>query len=96
MARKAGRAYQTFKAYIRHAHAITNQPCALCGEPIDYTLAYPNPWCWSLDHIQAIHQGGMEFDPANTQASHLRHNLSRGASEGNHKRKPQAWTSRTW
>lgn len=101
MPRRAGRAYQQFKAYIRHQHAITNQPCQVepCLFPsraIDYTLSYPHPQAWSLDHTQALHQGGHEFDPTNCQASHLRCNLSRGATEGNHKRKPKRWTSRQW
>lgn len=99
MARKAGRAYQEFKARIRIVHAHQLRPCALCTEPIDYQLRYPHPQCWSLDHRVALHQGGNEFDPLNAQASHLVCNQSRGASEGNARRKPALvpqHTSKRW
>lgn len=96
MARKAGRAYQTFKAQVRLVHASQARPCALCSKPIDYRLAYPHSQSWSLDHRVALHQGGHEFDPSNTQASHLRCNQSRGASEANAKRGARRQALREW
>ena len=29
-------------------------PCALCGEPIDYTLKYPHPKSYVVDHVEPI------------------------------------------
>ena len=29
-------------------------PCALCGEPIDYTLRYPDPMSYVVDHIEPL------------------------------------------
>ena len=28
--------------------------CALCAKPIDYTLKYPDPWCYVVDHILPV------------------------------------------
>lgn len=96
MARKAGRRYQQFKAQVRRLHASQVRPCALCSTAIDYRLGYPHPESWSLDHKVALHQGGEEFDPLNAQASHLRCNQSRGASESNAKRRQWRHTSVRW
>ena len=37
----------------RHRSVIARgkPPCALCGEPIDYTLKYPHPKSFVVDHI---------------------------------------------
>ena len=37
----------------RHRAAIarTKPPCALCEQPIDYTLKYPDPGAYVVDHI---------------------------------------------
>src|SRR5690349_20027157 len=29
-------------------------PCALCGQPIDYTLKWPDPKCYVVDHIEPL------------------------------------------
>lgn len=44
-------------------------PCALCGKPIDYTLTYPDLWCYVVDHKHPINRGG-EDNLANKQAAH--------------------------
>lgn len=38
----------------RRVIARTKPPCALCEEPIDYTLKWPDPMCFVVDHIQPI------------------------------------------
>lgn len=98
---RSGRRYQTFKAAVRNVHQDHGLPCALCDQPINYALHYPHPLSWSLDHIRSMMAGGAVFDPANTQPSHLRCNQSRGASEGNAKRRrrrepTQTPTSARW
>lgn len=87
---RSGKRYQQFKARIRATHAAMALPCRLCTDPINYRLQYPHPRSWSLDHILAVHEGGAVFDPRNTQPSHLHCNLSRGATEGNRKRRRRA------
>ena len=40
----------------RHRSAIARSKpdCALCQQPIDYTLVYPDPWCYVVDHITPL------------------------------------------
>lgn len=59
----------TLRRRHRAAHARTKPPCALCGDPIDYTLKYPDPGSFVVDHIIPIDKGGPDV-LANTQAAH--------------------------
>ncbi len=38
----------------RRTIARCKPPCALCEQPIDYTLKYPDPLCFTVDHITPI------------------------------------------
>ena len=38
------------RAIIRRGHP----PCALCGHPIDYTLKWPDPLSYEVDHIEPL------------------------------------------
>lgn len=44
--------------------------CKLCGEPVDESIAYPNPKSASLDHVLPIAKGG-GHTRANCQLAHL-------------------------
>lgn len=44
--------------------------CKLCGVPVDFAAAYPDPWSGSVDHIIPWSRGGAH-DPANLQLAHL-------------------------
>ena len=70
-------------------HAMREQlkarqdPCHICGFPIDPQVRYPHPLSWSCDHILPRSQLHPE-DPrnwhlSNARAAHLRCNTSRGA-----------------
>lgn len=52
--------------------------CALCFEPVDFSLKWPAPFSKSLDHILPISRGG-SHTLANCQIAHLRCNISKGA-----------------
>lgn len=52
--------------------------CHLCGDSIDRDEKFPHPRSASLDHVVPIALGG-EHTRANTAASHLRCNVSKGA-----------------
>lgn len=55
----------------RHRSVIARAkpPCAICGADIDYTLRYPDPGSFVVDHIVPVyHGGGDELD--NKQAAH--------------------------
>lgn len=52
--------------------------CGICSEDIPRVTIWPHPLSPSLDHIQAISNGG-NHSYSNTQASHLACNMSKGA-----------------
>jgi len=43
--------------------------CHICGKPIDYTLSYPDPDCFVVDHVVAIANGGSDA-LSNKKAAH--------------------------
>ena len=92
----SGRAWQKATAPYRTHWANTNAPCALCGEPIDYTLPASHRLALTVDHIHARWAGGPPLDPANWQPAHLACNSSRGASERHHGHPTPQHTSTRW
>lgn len=70
------------------------RPCCHCGQKIDYSLAAPNSWSFTVEHIKpwSTHPELRE-DPANLDAAHWSCNSSRG----NREVKPSLGsTSRQW
>jgi len=58
------------------------RPCWLCGQPIDYTVDYPHPDAFVVDHKQSwINHPELREDPANLAAAHARCNSSKGKSD---------------
>ena len=55
----------------RHRKAISagHPPCAICGKPIDYTIKWPHPQAYVVDHIIPIAAGGPDT-LANKQPAH--------------------------
>lgn len=53
-------------------------PCALCGQPIDYTLPVGDPWSYELDEIIPVSRGGSPTDFNNVQPVHRRCNQKKG------------------
>ena len=51
--------------------------CGICCDPIPKDHSYPSPLSASLDHVVPLIRGG-DHSMANSQASHLRCNLSKG------------------
>jgi 5-methylcytosine-specific restriction endonuclease McrA len=60
----------------RRAIARTKPDCALCGNPIDYTLRSPDPMSYEVDHIVPLARGGQD-DLSNKQASHRQCNRAK-------------------
>lgn len=46
----------------RHRAVIARgkPPCHICGEPIDYTLKYPDLMAYVVDHIVPLNKGGSD------------------------------------
>lgn len=56
-----------------------NKPnCAICGRPIDYTLKWPDPMCFVVDHIHPLTKGGPDT-LANKQPAHATCNSTKRA-----------------
>lgn len=57
----------------RHKHRARirkDQPaCHICGNTIDYTLKWPDPKCFVVDHITPLAKGGADT-LANKKAAH--------------------------
>lgn len=67
----------------RLAEAASNgEPCAICGESIDYTLTYnrakPDPGYPTVNHRHPIDHGGDAFDPDNMEPAHFSCNSALG------------------
>ena len=47
----------------RHRRLIARHepPCALCGQPIDYTLRWPDPMSFVVDHRTPLNRGGQDI-----------------------------------
>ena len=45
--------------------------CAICGQPVDKKLKWPDPMSATADHIIPISKGGHPSDIANLQLTHL-------------------------
>lgn len=45
-------------------------PCALCGQPIDYSLPAGDPMSFEVDEIIPVSLGGSELDWRNLQPTH--------------------------
>jgi 5-methylcytosine-specific restriction endonuclease McrA len=68
----------TQQARYRDRHRKTGSACAICGKPIDYTLHWPDPMSFVVDHIVPIAKGGPHtFE--NTQAAHATCNSTKRA-----------------
>ncbi len=57
--------------------------CGICGDEIDLALRYPDPRCFTVDHVIPISAGGSDV-PENRQPSHLSCNLAKGNRPGGH------------
>lgn len=42
----------------RRIIAQDEPPCAICHNPINYDLKYPDPWSYVVDHIHPRTRGG--------------------------------------
>ena len=62
-------------------HGARNQlPCAICRQPIDYSLGYPDPNSCSVQHlIPRSVRPDLTWDPSNWAPAHLTCNKVEGA-----------------
>ena len=63
-----------------------NEACALCGQPIDYTLHYTHAMAFTADHITPVAAGGKMIGPL--QPAHRGCNARKGDGTRAPKPKP--------
>lgn len=88
---RRGARWRKLKADVR----ARCEPCIRCGQAIDYTLTYPEPGSFTVDHYPynwADYPQHRE-DPANLHAAHMRCNQAAGNTEEEKNLGP---TSRNW
>lgn len=54
------------------------EPCALCGQPIDLTIAWPDPWSYTVDHVIPSSHGGDDHGDDQLHPAHKQCNERRG------------------
>ena len=63
---------------VRDRLRARHDPCAICGQPIDYDLPPDDPLSFTVDEIVPVSLGGSPYDMANVQAAHRICNIRRG------------------
>lgn len=75
-----GRRTKTALQALKKRGKQTNTPCAICGQPIDYTLDYPDPNSCSVQHlIPRSVRPELTWEPSNWAPAHLTCNKAQGA-----------------
>ncbi len=70
---------------LRNRVSTMGLPCALCGQPIDYSLPAGHPLSYELDEIIPVSLGGDPLDPCNVQPAH------RICNERRHNKTMEQW-----
>ena len=84
--------FRKIRATHRANAAAANQPCAICGEKIDYSLQYPHQRAYTVEHIKALEHGGSLTDWNNLAPAHWVCNVGQGTAIAQSK----LTTSRQW
>jgi 5-methylcytosine-specific restriction endonuclease McrA len=72
---RRGARWVRLKAEVR----ARRRACCLCGQPIDYSLQWPDPGSFSVQHLKSWDaHPELREDPANLDAAHLGCNTSAG------------------
>ena len=56
---------------------VTQDICAICGQPVDKSLKYPDPYCATIDHKIPISKGGHPSALDNLQLAHNKCNRAK-------------------
>lgn len=62
----------------RRTIAARHENCHICGREIDYTLRWPDPMCFVVDHVTPLANGGADT-LANKRAAHNQCNSTKRA-----------------
>lgn len=82
---------------LRNRVKALGLPCAICGQPIDYSLSAGDPMSYELDEIVPVSKGGSPYDFDNVQPAHRICNQQKGNGDRVPKAKMSDFpTSRDW
>ena len=81
--RLSSRKRRALVAQVRAEGEALGIPCFRCTRPIDYTLPWPDPWCYTLDETRPRALGGDPESRADVAPAHLTCNAAAGARLGN-------------
>lgn len=70
------------RTQLRNRVRARHDPCAICGQPIDYDLPPGDPMSFELDEIIPVSRGGSPFDIDNVQPAHRICNQRKGNKIG--------------
>ena len=70
---KTGTHRAQFDKNARRIYA-TQKVCAICGQPVDFSIKWPEPMSKTIDHIIPVSKGGHPSDINNLQLAHFRCN----------------------
>jgi 5-methylcytosine-specific restriction endonuclease McrA len=69
------RRWNRLRANLRAAH----RPCCICHQPIDYSLRWPDPQSFTVQHLKPWSRNPeLREDPGNLDAAHFKCNTSLG------------------
>lgn len=74
---KVGTHRAQFDKNARRIYA-TQKICAICGQPVDFSLKWPDPMSKTIDHIIPVSKGGHPSDINNLQLAHFHCNRQKG------------------
>lgn len=78
---------RNLQSYKKKREALKRQtrkhawPCALCGQPFDWSLPYYHGMAWTADHVVPLHEGGHitgVLRPAHRSCNSKRNGSQRG------------------
>jgi len=58
----------------------TQNTCAICGQPVDFSLKWPHPMSPTIDHIIPVIKGGHPSDIDNLQLAHFSCNRQKSSN----------------
>lgn len=91
--RLGGKRRTLARLVYRRDRATPGYVCPACRQPIDWTVAWPDPMARTVDHLHETQDGGSLTDLDNLASVHLRCNSSKGAKR-RHEREREQRTDR--
>jgi hypothetical protein len=72
--------YRVLRQNFKNQCMARREVCWICEGAIDYSLKYPDPMSFSLDHFVPVSvDESLALTPSNFRCSHLQHNQMRAA-----------------